>query len=258
MRLRLAVCDSLAQEPFGPTSTKFSHARIAKPTNSIAIAIPAGPKRGRSNGPAPGVRRYAVVASSSTITMCATGCMAIRRSPTASPSGSTGRNSGWTHLLQRRRHFDARQVGVSLVRGLGSGVSLHPAWRWSIRTSPRSSSSCCCANGTCIPTDRFPPMNGRLAMSIRRFMPGRRGASTRSNRSASGAGRSQFPGTRLSQTAAELHLVGEPQGRRREQHLSRRLPGSRQHRRIRPKRAAADRRRHRAIRRHQLDGACTA
>ena len=33
---------------------------------------------------------------------------------------------------QRRRDLDARQVGVSVVRGLGSGVSHFVRWRWSI------------------------------------------------------------------------------------------------------------------------------
>ena len=58
----------------------------------------------------------------------------------------------------------------------------------------------------------------------------------------------------LSQAAAEFHLVGEPQGRRRHEYFPGRLPGPGQHRRVRPQRAAADRRLHRAIRRHQLDG----
>ena len=59
---------------------------------------------------------------------------------------------------------------------------------------------------------------------------------------------------RLPQADAELHLVGEPQGRRRPQHLPGRLPRPRQHRRLRSQRAAADRRPHRPGRRHELDG----
>ena len=53
---------------------------------------------------------------------------------------------------------------------------------------------------------------------------------------------------------AQLHLVGEPQGRAGPQHLPGRLPRARQHRRLRPQRAAADRRLHQSGRRHQLDG----
>ena len=63
-----------------------------------------------------------------------------------------------------------------------------------------------------------------------------------------------LPGARLPQAAAQLHLVGEPQGRRRPQPLRRRLPGPRQHRRLRPLPAAADGRAPGAGRRHRLDG----
>ena len=65
--------------------------------------------------------------------------------------------------LQRRRHLDARQVGVPLVRGLGPGVPLRRRWRSSIRSSPRSSSCCCCASGTCTRTGSCRPTSGRSA-----------------------------------------------------------------------------------------------
>ena len=64
----------------------------------------------------------------------------------------------------------------------------------------------------------------------------------------------RLPRARLPQAAAELHLVGQPQGRRGPQHLPGRLPRPRQHRRLRPQRAAADRRLHQPGRRHRLDG----
>ncbi len=62
------------------------------------------------------------------------------------------------------------------------------------------------------------------------------------------------PRARLPQAAAQLHLVGEPQGSRGQQPLRRRLPRARQHRRLRPLAAAADRRSPRAGRRHGVDG----
>ncbi len=52
----------------------------------------------------------------------------------------------------------------------------------------------------------------------------------------------------------EFHLVGEPQGRRGPQRISGWLPGPGQHRRIRPQFAAAHRRSHRSVGRHELDG----
>ena len=72
------------------------------------------------------------------------------------------------------------------------------------------------------------------------------------------AGQRGGPGlarARVPQAAAELHLVGQPQGPRRQQRLRGRLPRAGQHRRLRPQRAAADRRLPGAGRRHGVDGA---
>ena len=68
-------------------------------------------------------------------------------------------------------------------------------------------------------------------------------------------GRHGLPRARLPEAAAQLHLVGQPQGPDRPQRLPGRLPGPRQHRRLRSQRAAADRRTPRTGRRHRLDGA---
>ena len=68
-------------------------------------------------------------------------------------------------------------------------------------------------------------------------------------------GRRRVARARLSQADAQLHLVGEPQGPLGQQRLRGRLPRARQHRRVRPQRAAADRRVPGAGRRHRLDGA---
>ena len=68
-------------------------------------------------------------------------------------------------------------------------------------------------------------------------------------------GRRRLARAPLPEAAAQLHLVGEPQGPRGQQRLRGRLPGARQHRRLRPQRAAADRRLPGAGRRHRLDGA---
>ena len=63
------------------------------------------------------------------------------------------------------------------------------------------------------------------------------------------------PRARLRQAVAEFHLVDEPQGPVRQEPLRGRLPGPRQHRRVRPQRAAADRGLSRTGRRDGLDGA---
>ncbi len=56
------------------------------------------------------------------------------------------------------------------------------------------------------------------------------------------------------QADAELHLVGEPQGQLGEKYFSGRIFRARQHRGVRSQRAAAHRRLHQSIGRHQLDG----
>ena len=59
----------------------------------------------------------------------------------------------------------------------------------------------------------------------------------------------------LHPAAAELHMVGEPQGPGRPQRFRGRLPRPRQHRSLRPQRAAADGRAARTGRRDGVDGA---
>ena len=63
-----------------------------------------------------------------------------------------------------------------------------------------------------------------------------------------------FPQGDVQQAAAELHLVGEPQGPLRQERVRGRLPRPRQHRRLRPQRPAAHRRPPGAGGRHGLDG----
>ena len=79
-----------------------------------------------------------------------------------------------------------------MVRGLGPGVPLRPAGAGRPATSPRSSSSCCCASGTCTRTASSRPTSGPSATSTRRCTPGRPGASTRSRRRARGTGDRAF------------------------------------------------------------------
>ena len=145
-------------------------------------------------------------------------------------------------------------MGVSVVRRLGPGLSLRPlalidpefakdqlvllTREWYMHP-----------NGQ-LPAyewafgDVNPPVHAWAAWRV--YQIDRERAAARGDRA--------FLEARLPQADAELHLVGEPQGRRGPQHLPGRIPRARQHRRVRPQRAAADRRLHQPGRRHRLDG----
>ena len=69
-----------------------------------------------------------------------------------------------------------------------------------------------------------------------------------------GPARPALPRARVPQAAAQLHLVGEPEGPGGEEPFRRRLPRARQHRRLRPLPPPADRRPSGAGRRHRVDG----
>ena len=77
----------------------------------------------------------------------------------------------------------------------------------------------------------------------------------RLEKAQNGRGRHGMAQELLPEAALELHLVGQPQGPLGTKRLRGRLPGAGQHRRVRPQRAAADRRLSGAGRRHRLDGA---
>ena len=94
--------------------------------------------------------------------------------------------------------------------------------------------------------DVNPPVHAWAAWRVYKIEQKRRGVGDR-----------DVPGARVPQAAAQLHLVGQPQGRRGQERLPGRLPRPRQHRRLRPQRAAADGRAPRAVRRHRAGWRCT-
>ena len=153
-----------------------------------------------------------------------------------------------------RHHVHAGQMGISLVRGLGPRLPLRHAVldRSRVRQG---------AARAAVPrmADESERRTAGLRMGVRRRQPararlgGHAGVRERP-RSERRPRRPRFPGAHLPQAAAELHLVGEPQGPAGLEHLRGRLPRPRQYRRVRPLAAAAHRRAHRAIRRHRLDG----
>ena len=81
-----------------------------------------------ARGHAPGARRHALVASSTTTSTSTAGCdehqahpLRHRRAPRRAAT------SEWVHMLNARRHLDARQVGVPVVRRVGPRLPLRRA-----------------------------------------------------------------------------------------------------------------------------------
>ena len=156
--------------------------------------------------------------------------------------------------VQPGHHLDARQVGVPVVRGLGPGLP-HAADR-DRRSRFRQGSDAADAPWALPAPERPDP---RLRMELQRREPAgprlrdavppshRAGAARQSGRG--------LPQGHVQQAGAELHLVGEPQGPLRQERVRGWLPRSRQHRRLRPQRAAAHRRSPRTGGRHGVDGA---
>ena len=125
---------------------------------------------------------------------------------------------------QRRHHLDAGQVGISLVRRLGPGVS-HArtrADRFAVRQG---------ATGAAHARVVHAPerANAGVRVGVRRCESagaclGDLARLSDGPQAARRQGRSCLSRARVSQADAELHLVGEPQGRGGAQRISRRLP----------------------------------
>ena len=92
----------------------------------------------RGAGDAPGLRRDAVEQAA---LLLRRGALARRRPDPAAaagvPAGRPQRPVAWFRRV--RHHVDAGQMGVSLVRRLGSGVPLRRRWPMSTRRSPSTS-----------------------------------------------------------------------------------------------------------------------
>ena len=114
--------------PFGPDfDARLRRSASARPTRSTPAASPPALDAEERRVVAPGLRRPALVASSSTTTSSRDwldgdpGAAAAARR-----RARRGRNARLAAPLQPRRHLDARQVGVPLVRGLGPRVPHDP------------------------------------------------------------------------------------------------------------------------------------
>ena len=158
----------------------FRRAHRARPTSSTPTRIADQSAHRRRAARARARRTPACCGASSSIT---TSCEDwLDGDPEQPPPPRAAASTAATRLaapVQSRRHLDARQVGVSVVRGVGPGVSHDPDGARRSASSPRSSCCCSCANGTCTPTGRCRRTSLPSATSTRRCTPGPAGASTR-------------------------------------------------------------------------------
>ncbi len=207
---------------------------------------------GHAQRAAAGVRRDAVVEAALSLFRAS---LARGRCVRTCPArGAPSRPQSRLAALRRERHpVDAGQVGIPVVRGVGHGVPCRPARddRPGVREEPAAPADARVVHAP----ERADP---RLRVVVRRRQPagarvGRhprlpdRGEDVRPERP-------RLSRARVPEAHDQFHVVGEPQGRRRQQHLRRRLPGSRQHRRVRPFVRTAVGGAARAGRRDELDG----
>ena len=151
------------------------HPARARPTDARDVA-------------APGARGPAVVQAVLPLRRRRTGSTATPASRRRRPSARHGPQPRLDAPLQRRRHLDAGQVGVSVVRRVGPRVPRDPdgAGRSGVRQGAARCS--CCASGTCTRTGRLPayewdvrrrqPAGARLG-GLARLPDRRRAAATR-------------------------------------------------------------------------------
>ena len=112
-------------------------------------------------------------------------------------------------LRRLRHHVDARQVGVPVVRGVGHGLPLR-------RPGPRRPRLRQVPAGAPVPgvvpaPERRPP---RLRVGLRRRQPAGAGVGRARGLRHRRRPRPRLPQPRLRQAARQLHVVGEPRGRR--------------------------------------------
>ncbi len=164
----------------------------ARRTSTTSRWRPRGPAPSSGGWPASPMRACCG-RSSSTITWSRIGSTAIPTSRRRRRSASTGATPiGTTCSIATSSR--CRTSGNIPGTPPGISPSTRYPWRASIRSSPRTSCCCSCANGTCIRMGSCRPTSSPSAMSIRRCTPGRPGASTASPRPTTSAAR-RGPGT---------------------------------------------------------------
>ena len=219
--------------PTRTSSTRRSRRKARPPTRCRSCGRPAPASSG---------------ASRCTRTTCAAGSTATPASRRRPGHASTGGTTRLAAPRLVRRALDAGSVGVPVVRRLGPGIPLRAvgAPRSGVREVPGAR-----AAARVVPAPQRRPAGLRVELRRRQPAGARDGGAARLQDRR--RHRSRVPRAGLPEAARQLHLVGQPRGRRRQQRVQRRLPRARQHQPDRPLEPAR-RRRARAGRRHGVDG----
>ena len=220
--------------------------RVLSPCHAVRDARRHAPR------PAPGLRRHAV---DEAVLPLHGPPLARRRSrrTEAARRAAAGAQPRMAALFRGRRAVDARQMGVPVVRGLGHGV---PHRRLRDDRSRFREGPAAPAPARVVHAPERPDPGLRVVALRRQPAGARMGGDPRlpDRRQDVREERPRVPRTRVPEAAAQLHVVGQPQGRERQQHLRRRLSRARQHRALRPHRGPSRRRAAGAGRWHELDG----
>ncbi len=230
VRLRLTRSEFHGAQAFDSFDATFSSAST-RSGRILRNGHSAGPFRGRAECDATGLCRACCGPSSSTTTWCKTGWRAIRAirrhprsarragittgrtctTPTSSRCRTSGSTRGMPHgiwpftafrLRSSIADFAKEQLILLLREWYMHPNGQLPAYEWAFG-------------------DVNPPVHAWAAWRVYKIDKKRRGQRG-----------SRVPAARLPQAAAEFHLVGEPQRRRGHEHLSGRISGPGQHRRV--------------------------
>ncbi len=127
LRLRLSRgAPSAAREPFGRELRRGLRRAHARGRRVLRRASAGGHRRARRAASRARATPGCLVEAVLPLRRRATGSRAIRRSRRRRPSAQRGRNAELAAPPQPRRHLDARQVGVPVVRRVGPGVPHDP------------------------------------------------------------------------------------------------------------------------------------
>ena len=215
------------------TSTRDRSTRAsAKPTSSTRRVIPRDLSATTRSGHAPGLGRAAVVEAVLPLRRQGLARGRSRRSRRRRRERRDGRNHEWTHL------YNADVISMPDKWE----YPWYAAWDLAFHCVPLALVDPDFAKEQLVlmlrewymhPNGQLPPTSGRFGDVNPPVHAWAAWRVYKIEKKRTRRGRPRVPRARLPQAAAQLHLVGEPQGRRGQQRLPGRLPRPRQHRRLR-------------------------